>query len=55
MIEYYIVEHNPNLFAVMSRVTKTNWSGAKRSFCCFVSSATTREGANAIIAKLEKM
>lgn len=55
MIEYYIVEHNPSLFAVMSRVTKINWSGAKQSYCNFVAEATTRVGANAIIAKLEKM
>lgn len=47
--EYYVVEHNPELFAVMSKVTTTYAFRQKREFINFVAEATTKEAAHNII------
>lgn len=52
--DYYIVEHSPNLFAVMSEVTGGGMFGVgARKFKNFVAETKTRREAEAIIKRLE--
>ncbi len=53
VIKYYIVQHNPSLYAVMSEVDKPDWMGNPRTYKNYVAEARSEAQAKAIVSMLE--